>query len=166
MPLVEREAVTLGRMVQDAPRGWPVRVHRCSCCVHMYSFTKVYVSIHVCMYASRAVCLFLFWQCCLMSLSMLDGLALCKSCTVPMVLSFIPEVLLFVLTVCLPILMVGPVILTVFFLTLPAGEGGAKGERIWSFFLFSWLGGGASSYFPSLGRRRGKQGGWGAGWYA
>ena len=61
---------------------------------------------------------------------MLDGLALCKGCTVPMVLSLVNKVLLFILTVCLLILIVGPLILTVFFLILPAGNGGAKGERI------------------------------------
>ena len=85
----------------------------------------------------------------------------------PLVLSFIPKVLLFSLTVCLLVLIVGPVILTVFFLILPAGDGGVKGERIRGlllgrcFFLFSWPVGGVFSYSPisGAGAREGGHGG-------
>ena len=104
------------------------------------------------------------------------------------------QVLLFILTVCLLILIVGPVILTVFFLILPAGDGGGpRGSRFGICYL-----GGVFSYSPISGAGaregghggadlglatwtvflfillargrcflgRGQQGGWGAGWCA
>ena len=117
-------------------------------------------------------------------LSMLDGLAICKGYTVPMVLSFVPNVLLFILTVRLLILIEGPVFLMVFFLILPAGErGGGQGGADLGFAIgtvfrgrarggvtgpaalglaigtvFSWLGGGIF-LFSQLGRGEGQAGG-------
>ena len=71
---------------------------------------------------------------------MLDGLALGKGSTMPMVLSFLPKVLglsllvlLFILTVCLLILIVGPVVQTMFFLILLARDLGLAIRTV--FFL-------------------------------